>query len=144
MTDPLRTDDFPESDSYPSPESRATSAAGPSLQSAAEQIGSTVGRAMRAARDLPDRVDQIRVGLRDRMTVIRGGGGSAVKDKVSGLKDAAHQRFANGKERAAHLARRARARAARIADQRPLQVLLGVFAAGVIAGVALRLWRNRD
>ena len=51
MADALRTDDFPEFDTYPGPESRRElPAGGQSLQSAAEQIGSTVGRAVRAAR----------------------------------------------------------------------------------------------
>lgn len=143
MADPLRTEDFPEFDTYPGPESPETAAGGSSLQSAAEQIGGTVGRAIRAARDLPERARQIRQSLRDRMTVIRGGaGGPSVADKASELKDAAQQKIQEGKQRAAELARQARARAGRIAEERPLHVLLGIFVAGVVAGAALRLWRN--
>lgn len=145
MADALRTDDFPEFDTYPGPESREIAAGGHSLQSAAEQIGSTVGRAVRAARELPDRAGQMRVRLRDRLTVIRGGDGAfSVADKASELKDAAQQKFEQSKQRAADLARQARARAVRVADERPVHVVLGIFVAGLIAGVALRLWRNHD
>ncbi len=143
MPDPLRTDDFPEFDTYPSPESQED-AGGSSPQSAAEQLGSTVGRAMRVARELPQRVDQMRVDLRHRMTVIRGGASSSLANKASELKEAAQQKLEDGKQRAVELARQARERAARITDERPLQVLLGIFAAGFIAGVAFRLRRNRE
>lgn len=145
MADALRTDDFPEFDTYPGPESRRElPAGGQSLQSAAEQIGSTVGRAVRAARELPERAGQVRTSLRDRLTVIRGRGGASVAEKASELKDAAQQKLEDGKQRAAELTRQARARALRVADERPLHVVLGIFAAGLVAGVALRLWRNRD
>lgn len=144
MTQPLRTEDLPRFDTYPGPESRETSSAGSSLQSAAEQIGGTVGRAVRAARELPERAARLREALRDRMTVIRGGARSSLADRASGLKDATQQRFEEGKQRAAERARQARAQAVRIADQRPLHVLLAIAAAGLIAGAALRLRRNHD
>jgi hypothetical protein len=35
-------------------------------------------------------------------------------------------------------------RLARLADERPLQVLLGVAAAGLAAGIGIRIWRNND
>ncbi len=140
MAQPLRTEDYPRFDTYPGPESPGEDP----LQSAAEQIGSTVGRAVRAARELPERAGQVRQDLRDRLTVIRGGGGPSVADKASELRDAAQQRLQEGKQRAAELARQARARASRIVNERPLHVLLGIFAAGLIAGIALRLWRNHE
>jgi ElaB/YqjD/DUF883 family membrane-anchored ribosome-binding protein len=143
MAQPLRTEDYPRFDTYPGPESPETPAEA-SLQSAAEQIGSTVGRAVRAARELPERAEQIRQDLRDRLTVIRKEGGPSMADKASELKDAAQRRLGEGKQRAAELARQARARASRIVNERPLHVLLGIFAAGLIAGIALRLWRNHE
>lgn len=143
MADPLRTEDFPEFDTYPGPESPEKAGESP-LRSAAEQIGSTMGRAVRAARELPDRADQLRVDLRDRLTVIRGGGGRTTADQASDLQEKAKRKLEEGKQRAARLARQARARAVRLADERPLQVLLGACLAGVIAGVTLRLWRNRE
>ncbi len=90
MTDPLRSEDFPRFDTNPGPESRET-AGGSSLQATAEQIGNTMGRAIRVARNLPERVGQVRQDLRDRLTVIRGGAGPTVLDKASQLK-AADQR----------------------------------------------------
>ena len=144
MADPLRTDDFPEFDTYPGLESPETPVSGRTLHSTAQQIGSTMGRAVRAARELPERVDQLRVDLRDRVVVMPGRGPSAVEEKASQLKEAAQRKLEAGKQRAAEMARMARTRARRIADEQPLHVLLGVFAAGLIAGVMLRLWRNRD
>lgn len=141
MAQPLRTEDFPDFDTYPGREERE---AGGPLESAAEQIGSTVGRAIRAARELPERMEQARDELRDRMTVIRARGGPSVADKAAELKDAARQKLDEGRQRAADLARQARARATRLADERPLHVLAGIFAAGIVAGLALRLWRNHD
>lgn len=140
MAYPLRTDDIPEFDTYPGPESPETAEARPSLHSAAEQIGAQVGRAVRAARHLPD---QARASLRRRMNVIHGGPRAAA-EKAAALKDAARQKLAEGKQRAAQLTRQARERAGRIADEQPLHVLLGVLTLGVVAGVALRLWRDRD
>lgn len=144
MGEPLRTDDLPNFDTYPGPESRQTAAGGSTLESAAEQIGDTVGRALRAARELPDRADQLRAELRDRFTVVRGGRGASLGDKASDLKDAAQEKLEQGKERATRLARQARVRASRLADEQPLRIVLGVFIAGVIAGVALRLWRSHE
>ena len=144
MADPLRTDDFPEFDTYPGAESPEPPVPGRSLHSTAQQIGGTMGRAVRAARELPDRVDQLRVELRDRVVVMPGAGPTSIEDKASQLKEAAQQKLEVGKQRAAEMARMARARARRIADEQPLHVLLGIFAVGVIAGVMLRLWRNRE
>jgi len=144
MAEPLRTEEIPSFDTYPGPESREAAAGGSTLHSAAEQIGGTVGRAVRAARGLPERVDQVATDLRDRMTVIRGGRSASAGDRASELKEVAQQKLEDGKQRAAQLARQLRARAARVADERPLYVLLAIFVGGVIAGVSLRLWRNRD
>ncbi len=144
MADPLRTEDIPRFDTYPGPESRETSPGSSSLDATAQQIGSTVGRAIRTARELPERAGQIRQELSDRLSVIRSEGGASVADRASELKAAAQQKLEEGKERAAQMARQAKARAARIADERPLYVLLGVFAAGLIAGIVLRLGRNHE
>lgn len=144
MADPLRTEDIPRFDTYPGPESRTTSPGGSSLDATAEQIGGTVGRAVRAARELPERAAQIRQELRDRLTVIRREGGRSAAGKASELKAAAQQKLEVGKQRAAEMARQAKARAARIADERPLYVLLGVFGAGLVAGIVLRLGRNHE
>lgn len=143
MADPLRTEDFPRFDTYPGPESRQRPG-GSSLEATAQQVGRTVGWAIRVARELPERAGQMRQELRDRLSVIRSQGGPSIADKASELKAAAQQRLEEGKQRAAEMARQAQSRAARIADERPLHVLLGVFAAGLIAGITLRLWRNHE
>ncbi len=144
MPDPLRTEDLPRFDAYPGPESREMTAGESPLHSTAQQIGSIAGRAVRAARDLPETAGQIRQDLRDRLTAIRRGAGPSLVARASELRYAAQQRLEAGRQRAQELAGQARARAVRIADERPLYVLLGVFAAGLIAGIALRLGRNHE
>ncbi len=164
MAEPVRSEDFPTYDTYPGRESprsaepgvdylpttwqQGAGAAGAGresrLEETAEQIGSTLGRAVRAVRDLPEQVDQARVSMRDRLTVIRGGGGqrSAAAEKASEIKDAAQQKLEEAKDRAAQMTRQARARAQRIADERPLHVVAGAFLAAFIIGAVLRLWRS--
>ncbi len=174
MAEPVRTDEFPTYDTYPGPESPRTPRAGldfvpttrqqdadaqgagrdSRLQQAAEQIGGSLGRAVRAVQHLPetmdeakedlrDRVDQARSDLRDRLTVIRGGEPEG-SGKVDQVKDAARERLRAARERAAALTRDAQARARRMADEQPLVVLLGIFVGAFALGAALRIWRSHE
>ncbi len=164
MADPIRTDDFPTYDNYPGPESpgtpragrdslpttyrqdvRAEGAAGDDrLNQTAEQIGSTVGRAVQAVRELPERLQQARSSVRDRMTVIRGGGEDKAQQRVAELKDSAQRKYQDMRAAASRLASRARVRARQVADERPLYVVAGVAAAAFLVGSALRIWRNHE
>ena len=175
MADPIRTDDFPTYDTYPGPESPRTARPGldfvpttreqgpdaegagrdSRLHEAAEQIGSTLGRAVRAVQQLPetmeqarsdirDRVEQARTDVRDRLTVIRGGGGAEVSGKVEEVKQAAQDKLRSACDRAAAMTRNARVRAQQVADEQPLMVLLGVFIGAFALGAALRIWRSHE
>ena len=174
MADPIRTDEFPTYDTYPGPESARTARPGldfvpttreqgtdaqgagrdSRLQEAAEQIGSTIGRAVRSLQQLPetmeqarneirDRVEQARVDARDRLTVIRGGDGDA-SGKVAEVKQAAQDKLRAARDRAMAMTRNARARAQQVADEQPLMVVLGVFIGAVALGAALRIWRSHE
>ncbi len=164
MAEPVRTQDFPTYDVYPGPESPRTPRVGkdytpttweqgPGAQGAArdsgldetaEQIGSTLGRAVRAIRELPQRAQQAGTDMRDRLTVIRERRGATAQGKISELKASAQEKLDETKDRAVRLAGDARERARRFTNERPLHVLLGIFVAGFIAGVVIRLGRNRE
>lgn len=164
MADPIRTDDFPTYDNYPGPESRRTPKAGRDylpttysqdaeaegggrddrLNQAAEQIGSTVGRAVQAVRELPERLQQARSSAKDRLSVIRGGKESDAGDRVEELKDAAQEKFENVRQRASSFVRDTRIRARRVADERPLYVVAAVAVAAFVVGATLRIWRSHE
>ena len=116
--------------------SRACSAPAPSrVQGAAETIGSGVGRAVSAVRDLPDRLrlQQRLEEMKQRFTVIKGRAQEDALDTAGELKDKASVKWAD-----------ARTRASRLARQYPFAVVLGAAGAAFILGVALRIWRDHD
>ena len=163
MADPVRTEDFPDFDTYPGAESSpargerllvVASDVVPGAESderdsrlheAAEQIGSTLGRAVRAVQNLPDTMDQARTDLSDRLSVIRGGAEREdVAGKVDQVKDLARERLEEVRRRALALTRDARARARHMVDEQPLVVLLGIFVGTFALGAALRIWRSHE
>src|SRR5512142_2501166 len=106
MAEPvLRTPDSPNFDTYPAPTvaaERALPAGTPGddrLNETAEQIGSTVGRAMRTVRELPKQVEA----LKDRFTVIRGRGRQAASEKAKDLKDSAGMQIERTRRHIDHL-----------------------------------------
>jgi ElaB/YqjD/DUF883 family membrane-anchored ribosome-binding protein len=110
------------------------------LESAAETVGNTLGRAVNKVRDIPRR-----------FTVIRGGAG----DKSSEMMEQASAKYDDLKVQASHKlddlkvqtrnrAQLLRARARHYIYEYPLQCLGGVFGAAVLTGMALRIWRTRD
>lgn len=105
------------------------------VQGAAETIGSGVGRAVSAVRDLPDRLrlQQRLEEMKQRFTVIKGRAQEDALDTAGELKDKASVKWAD-----------ARTRASRLARQYPFAVVLGAAGAAFILGVALRIWRDHD
>ena len=159
MAEPvLRTPDTPNFDTYPAPTpsaERTLPAGNPGderLNETAEQIGASVGKAVRTVKQLPDQLGS----LKDRFTVIRGRGQSAATEKAREMKDAAAERAREMKDAAAERARelrrtagerlqRTRRRIDQLVDEYPLQVILGAAGVAFLLGVTLRVWRsNRD
>ncbi len=107
---------------------RGSTTASPRLNEAAEAVGSAVGSAVEAVRNLPDRVQDVK----ERFGVIQG---RAQKQAAS----AAEQ----WKWRAKARVRSARLRTHEFAQEYPLHVIAGVAAAGFVLGFVLRIWRSR-
>jgi len=143
---PLSTTDFPAPAAQPSsladnpaqllPEAEDRSR----LESAAESVGSTLGRAVSTVRDLPRR-----------LTVIRGGAGQKSSQlaeeasaKIDDLKDQASVKLDDLKSQARNRAQLLRERTRFYIHEYPLQCLGGVFGAAFLTGIALRIWRTRD
>lgn len=105
------------------------------VDTAAQAVGSAVGQAVQTVRDLPDRLRlQQRVKeMKQRFTLIRGRAQEDARDKAQELKDKAGETWAD-----------TRTRAARLAHQYPFGVLAAAAGLGVVLGVALRIWRDRD
>jgi ElaB/YqjD/DUF883 family membrane-anchored ribosome-binding protein len=156
MAEPvLHTPDTPNFDTYPAPIPAAERTLPPGnagddrLNEAAEQIGSTVGRAVRTVKQLPDQLGS----LKDRFTVIQGRSRGAASEKARELKDAAGARARELKDAAGARARelkdaageqlqRTRRRIDEIVDEYPLQVILGAAAIAFLMGISLRVWRS--
>ena len=105
------------------------------VQDAAETIGSGVGRAVNAVRELPERLrlQQRLEDMKRRFTVIKGRAQEDALDRAGELKEKAGDKLAD-----------VRTRASRLARQYPFGVVLGAAGAGFILGVALRIWRDHD
>jgi ElaB/YqjD/DUF883 family membrane-anchored ribosome-binding protein len=134
MAEPLlRTPDSPNFDTYPAPTpsaQRALPQGNPGddrLNDAAEQIGSSVGRAIRNVRQLPEQLGE----LKDRFTVIRGRGKRAAGEKAQEVKEAAAERV-----------QRTRRRIDMLVNEYPVQVILAAAGAAFLLGVSLRVWRS--
>jgi len=166
MPKSMQTEEMPNFDTYPGPESPATKTAAyvPGRQSAgaanhtpmanaAQQLGGAVGRAVSAARDIPQKIGGE---LRSRFQVISGRARQRGAHRLEQVKSAAVDRLDDVKNVAGHKANQlsaratekiqlARNRAERIARERPVEVILGGLGAGVMLGAALRIWRsNRE
>lgn len=148
MAEPvLRTPDTPNFDTYPAPTpsaERTLPAGNPGderLNETAEQIGASVGKAVRTVKQLPDQLGS----LKDRFTVIRGRGQSAATEKAREMKDAAAERARELRRTASERLQRTRRRIDQLVDEYPLQVILGAAGVAFLLGVTLRVWRsNRD
>jgi ElaB/YqjD/DUF883 family membrane-anchored ribosome-binding protein len=110
------------------------------LESAAESVGSTLGRAVSTVRDLPRR-----------LTVIRGGAGQKSSQmaeeasaKLDDLKEQASVKLDDLKSQARNRAQLLRERTEFYIHEYPLQCLGGIFGAAFLTGIALRIWRTRD
>ena len=128
----VRTPDSPNFDTYPAPApaDRTLPAGHPGddrLNEAAEQIGSTVGRAVRSVRDLPEQLG----GLQDRLTVIRGRGQRLAEEKAREIKGAAIERM-----------ERTRRRIGLLVSEYPLEVIVATAGVAFLLGVSIRMWRS--
>jgi ElaB/YqjD/DUF883 family membrane-anchored ribosome-binding protein len=110
------------------------------LESAAESVGSTLGRAVSTVRDIPRR-----------LTVIRGGAGQKSSQlaeqtsaKIDDLKEQASVKLDDLKSQARNRAQLLRERTQFYIHEYPLQCLGGIFGAAFLTGIALRIWRTRD
>jgi ElaB/YqjD/DUF883 family membrane-anchored ribosome-binding protein len=166
MSKSMRIEETPNFDTYPGSESPPTNTAAyvPAGQSAgaandtrmtraAEQIGGVVGRAVSAARDMPQKIGGE---LCSRFQVIsgearqRGGHGleqvkSAAGERLDKVKNVAGHKVNQLSARATEKIQLARNRAERVARERPVEVILAGLGAGLLLGAALRIWRsNRE
>jgi glycine zipper-containing protein DUF883 len=121
-----RSADLPNFDTYPAtpPAGRQLPREGVTdtpLAQSAEQLGSTLGRAVNLVRDLPGRILSMkdRVGSRD-------------------LSATAEEWKTNAQRRVADAQQRAR----RIVRENPLQALAVVAGVAFLLGVAIRIWRS--
>jgi ElaB/YqjD/DUF883 family membrane-anchored ribosome-binding protein len=173
-----RSADIPSFDTYPAPtpsESAATPQDWPyepktdefkpgneRLNQVAEQIGSTVGKAVSIARsgfgviqgggqggpglkekvtdkvsDLGDqaraKVDDLTTAAGEKLDELKG----RAQEQMDDLREQAQQRLDDARRRAME----ARDRAQRYARENPLQVILGALIFGAILGIGLRIWR---
>ncbi len=101
------------------------------MQAAAERVGDAVGSAVEKVKQLPDRLQE----MKDRFTVIRGRAQEDLSARASELAD-------DLKQQAQLTVSRARTRADRLRREKPLAVILGAAAVGLVLGIVLRLWRD--
>ncbi len=122
-----RSADVPNFDTYPAtpPAGRQLPREGVTdtpLAQSAEQIGSTLGRAVNIVRDLPGRI----VSMKDRV-----GGSRDLSATAEEWKNNAQRRVADAQQRAR-----------RIVRENPLQVLAVVAGVAFLLGAAIRIWRS--
>jgi ElaB/YqjD/DUF883 family membrane-anchored ribosome-binding protein len=170
-----RSADIPSYDTYPAPtpsESAATPQDWPyepktdefrpgneRLNEVAEQIGTTVGKAVSAARSgfgviqggggsqgpgLKEKVSDLGEQARAKVDDLANAAGEKLDElkgraqqQVDELRDQAQQRLDDARRRAAE----ARDRAQRYARENPLQVIAGALLFGALLGIGLRIWR---
>ena len=120
-----------------------TRAVNPQWNRTAEQIGSTVGRAVAKVRQMPQRAERAAQELtnevRDRLEVIRRQQGPSATTR---LREKAEQTADELKGRARENVQVARNRAQRLARENPIEVIVVTFGAAFILGIALRIWRS--
>lgn len=109
----------------PERELPAASDTSPRLRNTAESVGNAVGKAVSKVRGLPQRVSS----MRDRFTVIRGGGKDSAT--TADMKETARQRIEEAGSRARYYA-----------HEYPVQFIAAAGAAGFVLGIILRVWRS--
>lgn len=105
------------------------------VESAAGSIGNAVGLAVVTVRELPERLrmKQRLQEMKQRFTLIRGRAQGEAAEKADELRAKAVDKYAE-----------ARTRAARLARQYPFGVIAAAAGLGLLVGIALRVWRDRD
>ena len=97
------------------------------LNQAAERVGEAVGKSVGSVRELPRRLAE----LKERLIVIRGRATEDASLAAMEWKQNARQRV-----------RLARNRAELLADDYPVQVIVGAAALSFLVGFGLRIWRS--
>lgn len=105
------------------------------LNRTAENVGTAVGTAVNAVRDLPDRLQD----MKQRLKIVRGAGEPSKADEI---KVKAKEKADELKETAGRKIDEARSRATHLANQYPIQVILAAGAIAFAVGLILRLWRS--
>jgi hypothetical protein len=130
MAEPFRNRENPMKPTLEAPHQPAgllpaESTTGSRLNHTAERVGSAVGNAIGAVRQLPEQ-------LRQRFRVIRGGAAERApairRRRAQGTVATAQQRLARARE---------------IPREYPIQVILGAMGAAFALGATLRIWRSR-
>ena len=170
-----RSADIPSYDTYPAPTPSESSATpqdwpvepvsdeyrpgNPRLNEVAEQIGTTVGKAVSAARSgfgviqgggssqgpgLKEKVSDMGEQARAKVDDLASAAGEKLdelkgraQEQMDDLREQAQQRLDDARRRAME----ARDRAQRYARENPLQVILGALIFGAVLGIGLRIWR---
>ncbi len=101
------------------------------IHAAAERVGDTLGGAVGKVKELPARLQE----MKDRFTVIRGRAQRDLSNRAEEIAD-------DLKQQAQLTVTRARTRAERIRREKPVAVILGAAAFGLVLGIALRIWRD--
>jgi hypothetical protein len=99
----------------------------PKLNRAAQRLGNLIGTTYKFAEKLPGRFSD----LRERLTVAARCTSEDATYAVSEWEQVARQKV-----------QRVRSRAERIANEYPIQTILGVAASAFVFGFALRIWRS--
>lgn len=134
-TIPLSSTDFP-APAAPSDHLLPESEDRTRLESAAQSVGNTLGRAVNKVREIPRRFTVIRGGANDTVSQLS----DTASSKLDDLKDQARDLKAQARNRAELL----NARMRHYIHEYPLQCLGGIFGAAFLAGITLRIWRTRD
>jgi ElaB/YqjD/DUF883 family membrane-anchored ribosome-binding protein len=158
MAEPLRhTSDFPDFDTYPGEGraqertlgNRARQLPEGSMVAAAERVGRTVGVAVSTARNLPERLGEVK----SRLQLVKDRSASAAGQRASEWAERAGARATEIKDNAMRVAQdqlraaqdrllMARQKARRVANDYPLHVIAVVAGAAFLLGVGLRIWRG--
>src|SRR4051812_32486117 len=167
---PAESESMPQDWPYePTSDEARLRAENPRLNQTAEQIGETLGRVTAMARMARGRVRERVEDIRGDAS----GAGATVQEKFEAMGEQARQRIedwrevtnerihdlrsrandmrsraerelAEGRERAIRRVNEARYQAQRYAHEKPLHVIGGALAAGIILGIGLRVWRDHD
>jgi hypothetical protein len=125
---PLPSNNFSADTLPPSPlRPRIVQAHSPALNGAAERLGSALGSAVERVKELPRRLEE----MKQRFTVIRGRTREDAAAAAAEWNQTARQKL-----------RVARNRAQLLADEHPVEVVLGAAGLAFVVGFMLRIWRS--